>query len=436
MTAQRKPATRRAPSPRTTPAPEHRSAQPAGIETAHAVGIMTGTSADGIDVALTRIVEDGARHRSALIAFESREFTDEMRAAILSAQEGTLPMRMMLTLGVKLATAAAEVVRAALAAPSALGARVEVVGFHGQTVFHDPRGERSGVRFTAQIGEPSVLAAELGFPVVSNFRMADVMAGGEGAPLVPRFDWNQFGSAREDRVLLNLGGISNLTRLLPGAPLSRLVAFDCGPANMLLDGIVGAVGGGGSAGGGGTAGGATGPTPRYDAGGEIAARGRADLDVVREFLTDPYFARRPPKSAGREEFGSEYLARFLARTDGASLEDRLRTAVAIAAGAVAKGIALSSAERGKLPDEIIVSGGGARNTTLLRALEAAVPGARVSPSDAHGVPVDAKEAMAFAFHAHETWRGRPGNVPSATGADREVVLGSITPPPYEKATRR
>ncbi len=431
MTAQRKPA------PRRTVQAEHRSAQPAGIETAHAVGIMTGTSADAIDVALTRVVEDGARHRSTLVAFSSRDFEDEMRGEILAAQEGTLPMRALLALGVKLATLAAEVVREALAAPSAIGARVEVVGFHGQTVFHDPRGERSGARFTAQVGEPSVLAAELGFPIVSNFRMADVMAGGEGAPLVPRFDWNQFGSADADRVLLNLGGISNLTRLLPGAPLARLVAFDCGPANMLLDGIMGSVGAGagGAARASGTGRGAATTIPRYDAGGEIAARGRADLDLVREFLGEPYFSRRPPKSAGREEFGAEYLKRFLARTEGKALEDRLRTAVAIAAGAVAKGIALSSAERGKLPDEIIVSGGGARNVTLLRAIEAAVPGARLAPSDAHGVPVDAKEAMAFAFLAHETWRGRPGNVPSATGASREVVLGSITPPPYGTATR-
>ena len=393
--------------------PEERSARPAGIEMAHAIGIMSGTSADGMDAALTRIVDDGARHRSTLVAFASRPFDDTMRGEILEAQEGTLPLRTMLALGVRLAVLAAEVAREALSAPAAVGARVEVVGFHGQTVFHDPRGERSGVRFTAQIGEPSVLAAALGLPVVSNFRMADIQAGGEGAPLVPRFDWNQFGSAESDRVLLNLGGISNLTRLHPGVPLHGLMAFDCGPANMLLDGIVAAAD----------------PTKRYDAGGEIAARGRADMAVVREFLNDPYFNRKPPKSAGREEFGAAYRDRFLASTEGAALEDRLRTAVALVVGAVAKGIALSAADRGKIPDEIIVSGGGARNRTLLQALEAAVMGARVEPSDRLGVPSDAKEAMAFAFLAHETWRGRPGNVPSATGAKREVVLGSITPAP-------
>jgi anhydro-N-acetylmuramic acid kinase len=343
-----------------------------------------------------------------------------MRTEILQAQEGTLPLRSLLALGVRLAALAADVVREALTAPAAVGARVEVVGFHGQTVFHDPRGERSGVRFTAQIGEPAVLASALGLPIVSNFRMADIQAGGEGAPLVPRFDWNQFGSAESDRVLLNLGGISNLTRLHPGAPLDGLMAFDCGPANMLLDGIVAA----------------TDSAMRYDAGGEIAARGRADMAVVREFLNDPYFNRKPPKSAGREEFGAAYRDRFLARTEGAALEDRLRTAVAIVVGAVAKGIAISSADRGKVPDEIIVSGGGAKNRTLLQALEAAVMGARVEPSDRLGVPSDAKEAMAFAFLAHETWHGRPGNVPSATGAKREVLLGSITPAPLPTLSRR
>ncbi len=413
MTAKRKRADEESAPKRRTTHPEERSARPAGVELAHAIGIMTGTSADGIDVALTRVADDGARHRSTLVAFATRPFDDKTRAEILEAQEGTLPMRTLLSLAVRLATLAAEVSREALSAPAAIGVRVEVVGFHGQTVFHDPRGERSGVRFTAQIGEPSVLASALGVPVVSNFRMADIQAGGEGAPLVPRFDWNQFGTPESDRVLLNLGGISNLTRLLPGGTLAGLMAFDCGPANMLLDGIVSAAD----------------PTARYDAGGELAARGRADMAVVREFLSDPYFNRKPPKSAGREEFGAAYRDRFLARTEGAALEDRLRTAVALVAAAVAKGIALSSADGAKIPDEIIVSGGGAKNRTLLQALEAAVLGTRVVASDKHGVPGDAKEAMAFAFLAHETLRGRPGNVPSATGARREVVLGSITPAP-------
>ena len=419
MTA--KAARREAPARGTAERAQVRSALPAGIETAHAVGIMTGTSADGIDVAVTRIADEGSRHRSTLVAFASRPFDDATRAAILEAQEGTLAARPLLTLAARLPALAAEVAREAIEAPMAAGARIEVVGYHGQTVFHDPRGERSGVAFTAQIGDPTVLAAALGLPVVSNFRMADVLAGGQGAPLVPRFDWNQFSAADADRVLLNLGGIANLTRLPAGAGMERLMAFDCGPANMLLDGIVAAVGGGDA---------------RYDEGGAIAGRGKADVGVVREFLNDEYFGRKPPKSAGREEFGAAFRDRFLGRTEGATLEDRLRTAVALVAGAVAKGVALSAAGGAKVPDEIIVSGGGARNRTLLAAIEAAVLGAKVTTSDAHGVPIDAKEAMAFAFLAHETWRGRPGNVPSATGARGEVILGSITPVPTIVRERR
>jgi anhydro-N-acetylmuramic acid kinase len=399
--------------------PAHRSARPAGVERAHAIGIMSGTSADGMDAALTRIADEGGKHRSTLVSFASRPFDDAMRRAVLEAQEGTLPLRALFALSVDLAGVAIDVVREALSAPAAVGAEVEVIGFHGQTVFHDPRGERSGTRVTVQVGEASVLAAALGMPVVSNFRMADLVAGGEGAPLVPRFDWNQFTTREADRVILNLGGIANLTRLRPGAPLDALVAFDCGPANMLLDGIVEAVGPSGA---------------RFDAGGELAARGRADLTVVREFLADPFFDRPAPKSAGREEFGRAYRDRFLARTEGAAPEDRLRTAVGIVAASIVRGIGQSAPSGSAMPDEVIVSGGGAQNLTLRRAIEAALPGTRLTGSETHGIPEAAKEAMAFAFLAHETWHGRPGNVPSATGARQSVVLGTITPAPHAGAS--
>jgi len=241
--------------------------------------------------------------------------------------------------------------------------------------------------------------------------MADVLEGGEGAPLVPRFDHHQFVSEKRDRVLLNLGGIANLTRLRPAARIADIVAFDCGPGNMLLDGLASAIVPG---------------RPTYDAEGALAAGGRADEDVVREFLADPFILRRYPKSAGREEFGADYLARFLNRTEGLKVEDRLRTAVEITAGAVAQGIAMTG---GGVPDEVYVSGGGARNRALLGAIRKALPRCRVAITDVLGVPLEAKEAMAFAFLAFESVSGRPGNVPSATGARREVVLGSITPPP-------
>ena len=383
----------------------------------YAIGIMSGTSADGVDVALTRIEIGKLKSRSTLVSLVSRPYSDAMRRQILEAQEGTLGLRDALALSVRLSEVACEAALAALANPQARGIRPEVAGFHGQTVFHDPRGDRSGARLTAQIGEPSVIARGLGCPVVSSFRMADILAGGEGAPLVPRFDWNQFASEDRDRVLLNWGGISNLTRIPAGSGLEVLVAFDCGPGNMLLDGLMAS---GGASGGGGT-------QARYDDGGKLAAGGRADEAVVRGFLADPFIEKAPPKSAGREEFGRAYLERFLSRTSRLSLADRLRTAAAITAGAVARGIALSGPGN---PDEVLVSGGGAKNATMLEELRARLgPGVAVGTTDAHGVPTEAKEAMAFAFLAHETLSGRPGNVPAATGASAEVILGSITPPP-------
>ncbi|HEX7078970.1 MAG TPA: anhydro-N-acetylmuramic acid kinase [Candidatus Eisenbacteria bacterium] len=376
----------------------------------HAVGVMTGTSADGADAAAVRIERGAAPRRATLLALRSRSFPDEMREAILGAQEGTLPMRRLLALSVELARVAADVAReAALAAK--WDAPPDVVGYHGQTVFHDPRGERSGIPLTAQIGEPTVVARALGAPVVSNFRMADLLEGGEGAPLVPRFDWHQFASREKDRVLLNLGGIANLTRIPRGAGLDRVVAFDCGPGNMLLDALAAALLPDGA---------------RYDRDGTRAAAGRADVETVRALLGDPFFARKPPKSAGREEFGAAYRDAFLERTATLSVDDRLRTAVALTAGAVARAVALSGPG---LPDEVVVSGGGTRNATLLAAIQGALGGVPVATSDTLGVPSEAKEAMAFAFLAAETLAKRPGNVPSATGAGKEVVLGSVTPAP-------
>lgn len=382
--------------------------------TIRAIGLMSGTSADGMDAAAVLIEGgDAARRESRLVALRSVPFDDALRTEILQAQEGDLPVRRLFALAVAIGEAGADAARQAAAA-AGWSEPPDVVGFHGQTVFHDPRGERSGRPLTTQIGEPAVVAHALGAPVVSGFRMADVLEGGEGAPLVPRFDYHQFGSDTADRVLLNLGGIANLTRIPAGAPVGAIVAFDCGPGNMLLDGVVAAARPGGA---------------RYDEGGVLASRGRADEAVVAEFLQHPFFARKPPKSAGREEFGAEYRARFLGRTEGRSLEDRLRTAVEITAAGVARGIEQSGSGA---PDEVIVSGGGARNRALLDAIRARLPRSAIRTTDELGVPSEAKEAMAFAFLAAETRAGRPGNVPAATGARKEVVLGSITPPPEPK----
>ena len=376
---------------------------------ARAVGIMSGTSSDGADAAVVEIERGGARRSTKLLAFASRPYGDVLRHRVLGAQEGTLPLRELFRVHVEVAEIAATAAKDALALTPA-GPPPEVIGYHGQTVFHDPHGERSGKRVTVQVGDPCVLAAALETTIVSNFRMADLLAGGEGAPLVPLFDYHQLASDTRDRVLVNLGGIANLTRLRAGAPLDETLAFDCGPGNMLLDGIVGAFGPAGL---------------RYDAGGALARSGRVAEQLLRYFLSEPFFERMPPKSAGREEFGAGYLSRFIARTDGLSLADRLRTACALTAAAVARGVDQSGARR---PDELYVSGGGAFNATLVDEIEERVR-VPVASTSALGVPSEAKEAMAFAFLAFESLCGRPGNVPSATGAKHAVVLGSFTPPP-------
>lgn len=401
------------PAWRPEPAVLRTDAPPPG-GTVRAIGLMSGTSADGMDAAAA-LIEGGAATRRAtkLVALRSVPFSDSLRRDVLAAQEGTLPLRNLFALAVAIGEVGADAARQAHAA-AGWKEPPDVIGFHGQTVFHDPRGERSGRPLTTQIGEPALIAHALNAPVVSNFRMADVLEGGEGAPLVPRFDYNQFASDTVDRVLLNLGGIANLTRIPAGAAIGSLVAFDCGPANMLLDGIVAALRADG---------------PRYDAGGALASHGHVDETVTREFLGHPFFDRKPPKSAGREEFGAEFLRRFLSRTEGCSLEDRLRTAAEITAHGVALGVEQSGPGK---PGEVIVSGGGAKNPVLLEAIRAKLPGVAVRTSDELGVPSEAKEAMAFAFLASETLAGRPGNVPAATGARKEVVLGSITPPPIPK----
>jgi anhydro-N-acetylmuramic acid kinase len=300
---------------------------------------------------------------------------------------------------------------------SAQGYVLDLVGCHGQTIYHQgiakPYAGRS-IACTWQLGEPALIAAAVHAPVVSNFRPADMVAGGQGAPLVPLLDATLFAHPRRARVLQNLGGIANLTLVPPGGEFDQLLAFDTGPANMVIDALAQQLFG-----------------KPYDRGGRLAAAGAANESVVTVLLRDPYYRRPPPKSAGREEYGGAFVERVrsLARRQRLSSHDILATATALTSRSIALAWRQFVAPRiGNVPVDYIVAGGGARNLTLMRMLAADLTpfGCRMQTTDDHGIPSEAKEAVAFALLAWQTWHRLPGNVPAATGATHPAILGQIT----------
>ena len=350
------------------------------------LGLMSGTSADGIDAALCEIGDDA---QTTLLAFECAPYAPALRARILNAANAGAPEIARLNVAIGEAFAAH-----ALAMFERYG-RADLIGSHGQTICHLPA---EGV--TLQIGDGCLIAERTGVPVVSDFRQRDVAAGGQGAPLVPYADWRALTHATRDRVILNIGGIANVTVLPAACDLSAVSAWDTGPGNMIIDELAHQFFG----------------VP-FDENGAFAARG-----TVHDFdLSDPYFARVPPKSCGREEFGAAFAAR-LAR--GLTAHDAVATATAFTARSVADSMRRFAVLRPN--PEIIVSGGGAHNSTLMAMLRAQLPDVLVVTSEEIGINGDAREAMAFALLAMQTWNRVPTNVPNATGARGPRVLGKIS----------
>ncbi|MGD0778131.1 MAG: anhydro-N-acetylmuramic acid kinase [Candidatus Solibacter sp.] len=355
-------------------------------------GIMSGTSLDGIDVAIVDI----RGRRIETIGFTSTPYPAAVRAAILGVSNCPTHTAAISRLNFQLAELYA---RAVLAAVKRFGP-VDLIGCHGQTIFHEGRSN------TLQLGEPAVLAERTGVPVVSNFRARDIAAGGQGAPLVPFVDYLLFRHPRRTRVALNIGGIANITVIPAACAPQDVVAFDTGPGNMVIDALAREFSAG---------------KLNCDRGGRIAASGNVVRPLLDDLLRDAYYRRRPPKSAGREQYGVEFLARL--RQSGAPLPDLIATATVLTAATIA--LAVRRAVPG--PADLIASGGGTHNPQIMVHLAGFLPGIDISTSTDHGIDADAKEAIAFAVLAHETWRRRPANLPSATGAQRAVVLGSITP---------
>jgi anhydro-N-acetylmuramic acid kinase len=376
------------------------------------VGLMTGTSADGVDAALVRFDGLGLESRHTLEAFRETPLEPPLRREILDLASATslAPERLMAldaALGERYAAAVLELLAEARRRPQ----DVDAIGMHGQTVRHVPRDEGKQA-LTLQIGSAAVVAERTAIAVVSDFRSRDVAAGGEGAPLVPLLDWSLFRSQEESRALLNLGGMANVTHLPRGAGVDRVLAFDIGPGNAVLDALAEMRSGG---------------SLSRDENGRMAARGRTSKPLLAELLSDPFFAQPPPRSTGRERFGRGYAERLRERglTLGMSEDDLLATAVELTAASVADAARRYLVPRGL--DAVFASGGGVRNPTLLAAIRDRLAPLPLRTTSDLGVPEAGKEAIAFAYLAHQTLCGRPGNLPGATGASRPVVLGHLTP---------
>jgi anhydro-N-acetylmuramic acid kinase len=372
---------------------------------------MSGTSLDGIDVAIIDITGSGYKAKINVLTSHSVPYPKSVREALFavsnsSAHTGDIS-RLNFVLGELYSEALEETVERADIPMNT----IKLIGCHGQTIFHEGQpGPYLGkkVASTFQIGESSVITERTGIDVISNFRERDVAAGGKGAPLVPYLDYMLMRHRGRGRVAVNVGGIGNLTAIPPNSNTDRLIAFDTGPGNMVIDQLVTRI---------------TQGQQCYDRDGVIAAAGIIDPKLLAKLLRDKYFRAKPPKTAGREQYGSEFVSKLL--DTELSSEDLIATATALTAESIALGLRNFVLPEMRV-DEIFVSGGGCHNPTLMRMLQKAVDPIPVRDTSEVGLDVDAKEAIAFAVLAYETANSRPSNVPAATGAKRSVVLGKLT----------
>ena len=399
----------------------NRIAQSQHLRPMTVAGIMSGTSADGIDVALVRIspskysgTYDMPKLR--LLAHVGLPYPAAVRKRVLAVMDSQNESVAELSrLHWRLGQLYGDAIQTALQKHPG---QLDLIGCHGQTIYHQgvPRKYLgANTACTWQLGEASVMAARLNVPVVSDFRPSDLAAGGQGAPLVPLLDYVLFRDAKRNRVLQNLGGIGNLTVVAANARQEDVFAFDTGTANMVIDAVMSEC-----------------FHKKYDARGAIAARGRVLDSVVDHFLSQRFFQLPPPKSAGREEFGRAFVALFLKQCRNHSRRDEDAVATATALTARSIGLAWKHFVQPALtgaPTDYIVAGGGTNNSTLMRMIgEELAPFGNISmcTSDDYGMPAAAKEATAFALLAYRTWHRQPGNLPRATGATREAILGKIT----------
>lgn len=378
------------------------------------VGLMSGTSADGIDAIVASISGSGSTLMAKILAHRHTTFSPPLRTRILHAGlHGTVAeiCELNFLLGEQFSHAVLDVIQAAKLKPG----QITAIGSHGQTVHHLPNAKYPS---TLQIGEPCVIAERTGITTVGDFRVRDMAAGGQGAPLVPYTDWVLFTHSSRPRIVQNIGGIGNLTFLPPGAKLNDIRAFDTGPGNMIMDAVVTQLSHG---------------KLTYDRDGKWAAHGRVSEELLAVCLKHPYLKRTPPKTTGREEFGEMFLREFLANGKKLKLDaaDLVATATAFTAASIVdayRRFVFPRIKPSQLPKlQIILGGGGAKNPTLVRMLYDRIGVGELCAHEDFGMDSSAKEPLAFAIMAHETLLGRPSNVPSVTGARRAVLLGKIVP---------
>jgi anhydro-N-acetylmuramic acid kinase len=378
-------------------------------------GVMSGTSADGINVALVRVTPSRGRAGTPgfhFLAHAEYPYPKPVRRAVLAAMNSTkASVPDLARLNFLLAELYAD---ALLATQRRFHLKAELVGCHGQTLYH--QGEAASflghkLAVTWQTGEGAVVAASMGVPVVSDFRPADMAAGGKGAPLVPFLDFLLYRDRRVGRIVQNIGGIANFTAIPAAASPNQVLAFDSGPGNMVIDAV----------------------TQRlfrkpYDRDGRIASFGTVLDPVINDVLRASFFRRKPPKTAGREEFGREFTRDFIRRCGHVEKRDIVATATALTAKSIADALRRFVLRRTGAYHDFIVSGGGASNPTLMAMLanELKLLGLQIRSSDEFGLPSEAKEAAAFALLAYQTWNRQPSSLPSATGAKRPAILGKIS----------
>lgn len=368
------------------------------------IGLISGTSMDGITTALVDISGEDEL-KVDLLKYKTKPYPDELKDLLMSLTEGgdvESLCRVNFEVGEQFAKAAQEIIDSSEGNP-------ELIGSHGQTVCHLPPADDCNETFTLQIGEPDVIAEETGITTIADFRTRDVAAGGEGAPLIPYVDFKLFQSDSTNRASINLGGIANVTYLPAGATLDDVLAFDTGPANMILDQLVRDL---------------TDGEKEFDRGGKMAREGSVHSGLLSWLMDHPFIEKPPPKTTGRKHFGKNFSQRVLRK--GRELELKDRDLLATVTAFTVESLMFNVDKYLGTIDELIIAGGGAKNDTLVGELKDKT-GLPIKTTGDFGIPTEAKEALGFAILAYETHHGRPSNVPGATGAKKFVQLGKISP---------